>query len=100
MLESKMKTVLITLFGIKGIVHFDFIPQGHTVIQSYYMEILKQLHEVVLRRRPEVWPNEWISPPCLLQLMAFSVKCIVFSPVIPLIRLQMTLIVSKNKCLP
>jgi hypothetical protein len=31
------KTVLITSFNIMGIVHFEFIPQGHTVNQAYYM---------------------------------------------------------------
>jgi hypothetical protein len=24
------------------------------------MEMLKQLHAAVLRKRPELWPNDWI----------------------------------------
>jgi hypothetical protein len=36
-----MKTMLITSFDIKGTVHFEFILQGQTVDQSYYVEILK-----------------------------------------------------------
>jgi len=28
MLKSQMKTMLITFFHIKGIVHFEFIPQA------------------------------------------------------------------------
>jgi hypothetical protein len=55
-----MKTVLITFCGIKGIVHFEFIPQGKTVNQAYYVEILKRLYEAVPRKRPELWPNDWI----------------------------------------
>jgi len=27
---SQMKTMLITVFGIKGIVHYEFIPQGQS----------------------------------------------------------------------
>jgi hypothetical protein len=28
--------------------------------QAYYVEILKRLHEAVRRKRPELWPNDWI----------------------------------------
>jgi hypothetical protein len=31
-----------------------------TVNQAYYVEIIKQLHEGVHRKRPELWPNNWI----------------------------------------
>jgi hypothetical protein len=27
---------------------------------AYYVEILKQLRDSVLRRRPKIWPNDWI----------------------------------------
>jgi hypothetical protein len=42
-----MKPMLITFFNIKGTVHFKFIPQGQTVNQAYYVEIVKPLHEAV-----------------------------------------------------
>jgi len=38
----------------KGIVHIEFIPQGQRVNQVY-VEILKQLHEAVYRKWPELW---------------------------------------------
>jgi hypothetical protein len=47
--------MLITVFDIKGIVHFKFIPQGHTLYQNYYAEILKRLREAVGRKKPELW---------------------------------------------
>jgi hypothetical protein len=60
MSKSQMKKVLITYFDIKGIVHFEFIPQGQTVNQAYYLELLKRLREAVRRKRPELWPIDWI----------------------------------------
>jgi hypothetical protein len=49
--------MLITSFDIKVIVHFEFIPQGQTVNQAYYMEISKWSHEAVHTNRPEVLPS-------------------------------------------
>jgi hypothetical protein len=59
MLKSQTKRMLITSFNIKGILHFDFTPQGQTVNQAYYyVEILKQLCDAVLIKSPELWPND------------------------------------------
>jgi hypothetical protein len=55
-----MKAMLITFFDIKDIVHFEFIPEGQTVNQAFYVEILKRLLEAVCRKGPELWPNNWI----------------------------------------
>jgi len=52
--------MLITNIDIKGKVHFEFIPQGQTVNLDYYVEILWRLREAVYRKRPELWPNDWI----------------------------------------
>jgi hypothetical protein len=60
MSESQIKTILITFFSVKGIIHFKFIPQSQTVTQAYYVEIMKLLCEAVHRKRPEFWPNTWI----------------------------------------
>jgi transposase len=60
MSKSQMKTMLITSFDIQGIFHFEFIPQSQTVNRAYCTEILKRLREAVRRKRPELWPNDWI----------------------------------------
>jgi hypothetical protein len=49
-------------------IHFEFISQSQTVNQAYYVEILKWLHEVVCRIRPELWHNNWILKVTMLQL--------------------------------
>jgi hypothetical protein len=53
--KSQMKAMVITSCCIKGTIHSEFIPQGQTVNQAYYVEILKQLCEAVHRKRPEGW---------------------------------------------
>jgi hypothetical protein len=53
----KITTVPITFFEIKYTVHFEFIPQGQTVNQVYYVEIWKWLHEAAHRKRPKFWPS-------------------------------------------
>jgi histone-lysine N-methyltransferase SETMAR len=55
-----MKKIPITSFDVKDNVHFEFIPQGETVNSAYYVEILKQLREPVCRKKPKLWPNDWI----------------------------------------
>jgi hypothetical protein len=55
-----MIKMLITFFDMKGAVHFQFISQDQTVVQTYYVEILKRLREAVHRKIPELWPGDWI----------------------------------------
>jgi hypothetical protein len=42
------------------IIDFEFISQNQKVNQAYYVEIPKRLREVVRRKRPELWPYDWI----------------------------------------
>ena len=48
--RSHVKTMLICFFDIKGIVHHEFVPQGTTVNQHYYLEVLKRLREAVRKK--------------------------------------------------
>ena len=41
--KSNVKAMLICFFDIKGLIHFEFVPQGQTVNQQFYLEVLKQL---------------------------------------------------------
>jgi len=59
--KSNVKTVLICFFDIKALVHFEFVPQGQTVNQQFYHEVLKRLRDAVRRKRPELWRSgEWL----------------------------------------
>jgi len=45
--KSRVKTMLLTFFDIRGIVHYEFVPTGQIVNQVYYFEVLEGLHEKV-----------------------------------------------------
>ena len=48
---------MIVFFDIRGTVHLDWVPEGQTINQVYYKEVLTNLRERVRRRRPEMWKN-------------------------------------------
>ena len=58
--KSKAKVMLIVFFDIQGIVHFEFLPQGQTVNQTVYKEILRRLIRSVRDKRRSLWEaNAW-----------------------------------------
>ena len=54
MSKSKVKVILIAFFDIKSIVHFEFLPQGQTVNQYLYKEILRCLMRSVRHMRRDL----------------------------------------------
>ncbi|XP_018403545.1 PREDICTED: uncharacterized protein LOC108780364 [Cyphomyrmex costatus] len=40
MSKSKVKTMLIVFFDIRGLVHHEFVPHGKTVDAKFYVEVL------------------------------------------------------------
>ena len=60
-LRFKIKLMLIVFFDMRGIVHMEFLPQGHTVNQHVYKEILRRLLHSVHEKRCELWQdNTWL----------------------------------------
>ena len=51
--KSRVRTILLTFFDIRGIVHYEFEPTGQTVNQVYYLKVLERLGEKVKRKRLE-----------------------------------------------
>jgi hypothetical protein len=53
MSKSKIETTLICFFEIRGTI--DFVTEGTTVNQAFYMEVLKRFTDTVRRKRKEMW---------------------------------------------
>ena len=54
MSKSKIRSILICFFDSQGVVHKEFAPQGQTVNQQYYREVLERLRKRVYPVRPEI----------------------------------------------
>jgi len=55
--KSTVKTMLLTSFYIRGIVHYEFVPTGETVNKVYYLEVLERLREKVRWKDPKFLPT-------------------------------------------
>ena len=51
--KSKIKTLLITFYDSKGIIHKESVPPGKTVNAVYYLGVMKRLLTRIRRVRPE-----------------------------------------------
>ena len=59
--KSKVKLMLIAFFDVRGIVHTEFLPQGQTVNQHVYKDVLRRLIRSVRDKRRELWVNDsWV----------------------------------------
>jgi len=52
---SKVRVMLIIFFDMEGIVHYEYVPQGQTVNQQFYLQVLKCLRLAVSHKRPQKW---------------------------------------------
>ena len=55
MSKSKIKVMLIAFFDRHGVIHHEFVPQGQTVNQHFYQQVLNRLHDRVRRCRRQLW---------------------------------------------
>ena len=54
----KIKTLLITFYDSKGIIHKEFVPLGKTFNAVYYLTVMKRLLARIRRVRPEYRESE------------------------------------------
>ena len=58
---SKVKVMLIAFSDVRGIVHKEFLPQGQTINQHIYKDILRRLMRSVCEKRQELWDEKsWV----------------------------------------
>ncbi|GFV33338.1 hypothetical protein TNCV_1498581 [Trichonephila clavipes] len=50
---SKTKTVLVTFYDARSIIHKEFFPAGQTITGQYYLVVLKRLMSRIRRILPE-----------------------------------------------
>ena len=61
MSKSKVKVMLITFFNQKSMVHYEFVPEGETVNQHFYQQVLICLHNRVQHSKWELWSDKsWL----------------------------------------
>jgi hypothetical protein len=58
--KSKFKAMLIVFFDIKGVIFEHCVPEGATVNQHYYKNVLQTLRERIRKKRTELWKNSFI----------------------------------------
>ena len=61
MSKSKIKVMLIAFFNQQGLVHHEFVPEGETVNQHFYQQVIIHLHNRVRRSRRALWSDKsWL----------------------------------------
>jgi hypothetical protein len=59
--RSRVKATLLVFLDHQDIVHYEFAPEGQTLNQDLYLEVLRRLRDAVGRKRPETWTaRSWL----------------------------------------
>ena len=84
---SQVKVMLITFFDHQGMVHHEFVPQGQTVNQHFYKEVLTRLVNKIYQKRRSFWGGKtWILHHNATTHIALSVKQLVVSKEITMLQ--------------
>ena len=60
---GQKSVMLIVFFDMEGNVHYEYVPQGQTVNQQFYLQVLKCLRLAVSHKRPQKWvAGAWALP--------------------------------------
>ena len=52
------KVFFTVFFNCNGVVHHEFLPQGHTVNKNYFLEDISRLREATRQKCTEMWKNQ------------------------------------------
>ena len=52
---SNVKVMLTCFFDSRGILHHEYAPEGQTINNEHYLQVLHRLCEAVRRKRPDMW---------------------------------------------
>jgi len=55
---SNVKVLLTVFLDSRGVVHYEYTPQGQTVTKEYYEGVLYHLRNAVWRKQPDLWAAE------------------------------------------
>ena len=59
--QSIVKVLLTVFFDYHGVVHQNFLPQGLTVNNEYYLEVMRSFRDAIQKKQPELWKNNsWL----------------------------------------
>ncbi|UYV63275.1 hypothetical protein LAZ67_2003626 [Cordylochernes scorpioides] len=62
MIKSRLKCLLIAFFDVKRLIQYEFVPEGQTINQHYYLDVLRRLREAP-PYYPELAPNDFFHYP-------------------------------------
>ena len=59
--RSNVKVLLTVFFDCRGVVHYEFLPQGRTVNKEYYLQVMHNLREAICQKSQDLWKNKnWL----------------------------------------